>query len=169
MSTLDGLNDLNWWMLYVNTYYVDQGLSTFFKKRIFGSVLSDEKYEYLLLMLCESIDRIGFWYWWFFWNFWKYLKKFWFQKIALFLGFDGCLLCLVLIWRIGVLFGFRVWYWVVCVLFEVDFWIIFGCKECAQTLVLYSSTHIRRSHSRLSHIRRRIRRSHIRRSQRLPA
>ena len=32
MSTLDGLNDLNWWMLYVNTYYVDQGLSTFFKK-----------------------------------------------------------------------------------------------------------------------------------------
>ena len=47
-------------MLYVNADYVDQGLSTFFKKRIFGSVLSDEKYEYLLLMLCESIDRIGF-------------------------------------------------------------------------------------------------------------
>ena len=32
MSTLDGLNDLNCWILYVNTYYVDQGLSTFFVK-----------------------------------------------------------------------------------------------------------------------------------------
>ena len=32
---------------------------------------------------------------------------------------------------------------VVCVLFEVDFWIIFGCKECAQTLFLYSSSAIK--------------------------
>ena len=126
-------------MLYINTYYVDQGLSTFFKKWIFGSVLSDEKYEYLLLMLCESIDRIGFWYWWFFWNFWKYLKKFCFQKSALFLGLEDDCCCVGWIWRIGVFFGFRVWYWVVCVLFSGVFWIIFGCKECAQTLVLYSS------------------------------
>ena len=84
LSTLYGLNDLNWWILYINTDYIDQGLSTFFKKWIFGSVLSDEKHEYLLLMLCESIDRIGFWYWWFFWNFWKYLKKFCFQNMHYF-------------------------------------------------------------------------------------
>ena len=46
--------------MFVNADYVQDGLSTFFKKCIFRSVLSDENYEYLLLMLCESIDRIGF-------------------------------------------------------------------------------------------------------------
>ena len=40
--------------------YVDQGLSTFFKKCIFESVLSDVNYEYLPMMLYEIIDRIGF-------------------------------------------------------------------------------------------------------------
>ena len=43
---------------YVN--YNDQSLSTFFKKCIFESVLNDVNYEYLLIMLCEIIDRIGF-------------------------------------------------------------------------------------------------------------
>ena len=37
------------------------------------------------------------------------------------------------------LFGFRVCFFVVCVLLEVDFWIIFGCKKCAQTIFMYSS------------------------------
>ena len=63
-----------------------------------------------------------------------------FQKSALFLGFDGCLSCLVLIWWVGGLFGFRVCFFVVCVLLEVDFWIIFGCKKCAQTIFMYSSS-----------------------------
>ena len=84
MSTLDGLNDLNWWMLYVNTDYIEGGLSTFFKKWIFGSVLSDEKYKYLLLMLCESIDRIGFWYGWIFEIFENILEKFFFKKVHYF-------------------------------------------------------------------------------------
>ena len=35
-------------------------LGTFLKSVFFGGVLSDEKYEYLLMMLCEIIDRIGF-------------------------------------------------------------------------------------------------------------
>ena len=43
-----------------NANYVDDGLSTFFKKCIFGSVLSDENYMYLLLMLSGIIDRNGF-------------------------------------------------------------------------------------------------------------
>ena len=47
-------------ILIFDADYVD-GLSTFFKKCIFGSVLSDENYVYLLLMLCEIIDRIVFW------------------------------------------------------------------------------------------------------------
>ena len=37
------------------------------------------------------------------------------------------------------LFGFRVCFFVVCALLEVDFWIIFGCKKCAQTIFMYSS------------------------------
>ena len=45
---------------FVNADYVEAGLSTFFKKCIFRSVLSDVNYEYLLLMLCESIDGIRF-------------------------------------------------------------------------------------------------------------
>ena len=48
-------------ILIFNVVYVEDGLSTFFKKCIFRSVLSDENYEYMLLMLCEIIDRIGFW------------------------------------------------------------------------------------------------------------
>ena len=43
---------------YVN--YNDQSFSTFFKKCIFESVLNDVNYEYLLIMLCEIIARIGF-------------------------------------------------------------------------------------------------------------
>ena len=45
-------------MLLFNVDYVEDGLSTFFKKCIFGSVLSDENYVYLLLMLRGIIDRI---------------------------------------------------------------------------------------------------------------
>ena len=48
-------------ILTFNADYVEEGLSTSFKKCIFGSVLSDENYVYLLLMLCGIIDRIGFW------------------------------------------------------------------------------------------------------------
>ena len=48
-------------ILIFNADYVEDGLNTFFKKCIFGSVLSDENYVYLLLMLCEIIDRIVFW------------------------------------------------------------------------------------------------------------
>ena len=48
-------------ILIFNADYVEDGLSTFFKKCIFGSVLSDENYMYLLLMLCGIIDRIVFW------------------------------------------------------------------------------------------------------------
>ena len=48
-------------LLIFNADYVEDGLSTFFKKCIFGSVLSDENYMYLLLMLCGIIDRIVFW------------------------------------------------------------------------------------------------------------
>ena len=47
-------------ILLFNIDYVEDGLSTLFKKRIFGSVLSDENYVYLLLMLCGIIDRIVF-------------------------------------------------------------------------------------------------------------
>ena len=35
-------------------------MSTFLKCVVFGGVLSDVNYSYLLLMLCEIIDRIGF-------------------------------------------------------------------------------------------------------------
>ena len=48
-------------ILIFNVAYVEDGLSTFLKKCIFRSVLSDENYEYMLLMLCGIIDRIGFW------------------------------------------------------------------------------------------------------------
>ena len=47
-------------ILLFNVDYVEDGLSTFFKKCISGSVLSDENYVYLLLMLCGIIDRIVF-------------------------------------------------------------------------------------------------------------
>ena len=48
-------------ILIFNADYVEDGWSAFFKKRIFGSVLSDENYMYLLLMFCGIIDRIVFW------------------------------------------------------------------------------------------------------------
>ena len=70
--------------LFVNVVYIEQVLSTLFKKFIFGGVLSDVNYEYLLMMLCEIIDRIGFGL--DFWNFLKILKNFFFQKSALFLN-----------------------------------------------------------------------------------
>ena len=66
---------------YVN--YIDQSFSTFFKKYIFGSILSDVNYGYLLMMLCEIIDRIVFGV--VFENF-KNFWNFFFQKIVLFLG-----------------------------------------------------------------------------------
>ena len=69
---------------YVN--FLDQVLSTLFKKCIFEGVLSDVNYEYLLMMLCEIIDRIGFGVGENFWNFLKTLKNIFFQKSALFLS-----------------------------------------------------------------------------------
>ena len=39
-------------ILIFNVVYEEDGLSTFFKKGIFRSVLSDENYEYMLLMSC---------------------------------------------------------------------------------------------------------------------
>ena len=82
---------------YVN--YIDQGLSTFFKKRIFESVLSDVNYEYLLIMLCEIIDRIGFEVGGIFENFKNFLEFFLFKK-----------LCYFWVWRLffGVWGGFDV-------------------------------------------------------------
>ena len=40
----------------------------------------------------------------------------------------------------------------VCVLFEVDFWIIFGFKRCAETLVFYSSKVSFKKQDRLEYI-----------------
>ena len=66
-------------------------MSTFFKKCIFGSVLSDVNYEYLLNMLCEIIDRIGFDLGWNFWNFKNFLE-FFYSKNCIIFGFGGCFL-----------------------------------------------------------------------------
>ena len=44
--------------IVVNDDYIDQSLSTFLKSVFFGGVLIDVNYIYLLLMLCEIIDRI---------------------------------------------------------------------------------------------------------------
>ena len=77
---------------YVN--YIDQGLSTFFKKCIFGSVLSDVNDGYLLMMLCEIIDRIGFEVGGIF----KNLKNFFgifYSKNCIIFGFGGCFLVYV--------------------------------------------------------------------------
>ena len=74
---------------YVN--YVDHGLSTFFKKCIFESVLSDVNYEYLLIMLCEIIDRIGFEVGGIFENFKNFLEFFYSKNCVIF-GFGGCFL-----------------------------------------------------------------------------
>ena len=53
-------SDLNWGILCSYVNYIEQSLSTLFEKCIFGGVLSDVNYEYLVMMLCEIIDRIGF-------------------------------------------------------------------------------------------------------------
>ena len=47
-------------ILFVNMVYIDQNFNTFLKSVFFGGVLSDVNYEYLLIMLREIIDRIGF-------------------------------------------------------------------------------------------------------------
>ena len=68
-------------ILFVNVVYIEQVSSTLFKKCIFGGVLSDVNYEYLSMMLCEIIDRIGFGLGLDFWNF---LKIFFFKKVHYF-------------------------------------------------------------------------------------
>ena len=78
--------------------YVDQGLSAIFEMCIFGCVLSDVNYEYLLIMLCEIIDRIGFEVGWYFWNFKNFFKNIFFQKSELFLGLEDIFWCMGLIW-----------------------------------------------------------------------
>ena len=86
--------DLNWVILFVNVVNVDQGFSAIFEMCIFGGVLSDVNYEYLLIMLCEIIDRIGFEVGWYFWNF---KNIFFFKKV-----------CYFWVWRlfVGVYCGF---------------------------------------------------------------
>ena len=64
--------------------YIEKSLSTFFKKCIFGSVLSDVNYVYLLIVLCEIIDRIGFDLGWNFWNFKKFFKNIFFKNVHYF-------------------------------------------------------------------------------------
>ena len=66
--------------------YTDKSLSAFFEMCIFGGVLSDINYEYLLMKLCEIIDRNGFGVGWDFWNFKKIFKNFLFKKCVI-LGF----------------------------------------------------------------------------------
>ena len=53
-------SDLNCVILFVNMVYIDQSLSAFLKMCIFGGVLSDINYDYLLMKLCEIIDGGGF-------------------------------------------------------------------------------------------------------------
>ena len=71
---------------YVN--YIDQSFSTFFKKCIFESVLNDVNYEYLLIMLCEIIDRIGFDVGGIFENFKNFFGIF-YSKNCIIFGFGG--------------------------------------------------------------------------------
>ena len=59
-------------------------MSTFLKSVFFGGVLSDVNYEYLLIMLSEIIDRIGFDLGWNFWNIKKFFKNIFFNKVHYF-------------------------------------------------------------------------------------
>ena len=52
--------DLNCEILCSYANYTDKSLSAFFEMCIFGGVSSDINYEYLLMKLCEIIDRNGF-------------------------------------------------------------------------------------------------------------
>ena len=78
------LCDLNCEVLRSYINYTEQSLSTFFKKCIFGSVLSDVNYEYLLILLCEIIARNGFEVEWYFWNFKNFFKNIFFKKVHYF-------------------------------------------------------------------------------------
>ena len=78
---------------YVN--YIEQSLNTFFKKCIFGSVLSDVNYEYLLIMWCKIIDRLGFGMGGIFENFKNFFKNIFFQKSVLFSDLDVVYWCLL--------------------------------------------------------------------------
>ena len=53
-------SDLNWVILFFYANYIDQKFSAFLKMCIFGGVLSDINYDYLLMKLCEIIDGGGF-------------------------------------------------------------------------------------------------------------
>ena len=89
--------DLNWGILFVNVVYFDKVLSAIFEIYIFRGVLRDINYEYLLMKLCEIIDRIGFDLGWDFWNFKEFFKNIFFKKV-----------CYFRVWRlfIGVWGGF---------------------------------------------------------------
>ena len=76
--------DLNYEILCSYVDYTDKSLSAIFEMCIFGGVLSDVNYEYLLMKLCEIMDRNGFEVGWDFWNFKKFFKNFFIQKIVLF-------------------------------------------------------------------------------------
>ena len=72
--------------------YVDQVENALLKVCFFGGVLSDVNYEYLLIMLCEIIARIGFEVGWYFWNFKKIFENIFFSKNCIIFGFGGSLL-----------------------------------------------------------------------------
>ena len=69
-------------------FLIYKSLNAFFEMCIFGGVLSDINYEYLLMKLCEIIDRNGFGVGWDFWNLKKFLKNFFIQKSVI-SGFGG--------------------------------------------------------------------------------
>ena len=81
--------DLNCEILYSYANYTDKSLSAFFEMCIFGGVLSDINYEYLLMKLCEIIDRNGFGVGWDFWNLKNFLKIFLFNSWKPFVFYRG--------------------------------------------------------------------------------
>ena len=70
--------------MFANPNFIEEVFSAIFEMCIFGGVLSDIDYEYLLMKLCEIIDRNGFGVGWDFWNFKKVFKNFFIQKNVLF-------------------------------------------------------------------------------------
>ena len=78
---------LNMYFKFLRQLYTP-GFERTFKKCVFGGVLSDVNYEYLLIMLCEIIVKFGFEVGWYFWNFKNFCKDIFFQKSVLFLGLE---------------------------------------------------------------------------------
>ena len=84
--------DLNWVILFVNVVYVDQVFSALLKSVLFGGVLTDVNYEYLLMKLREIIDRNGLKWVGIFGILKIFLKIFFFSKKCIIFGFGGGLL-----------------------------------------------------------------------------